>query len=185
MAVKKPGWQKLILEELKKGFRSAPALDARCGVKNYQEREYFHQALRRLVAGGEVLKAGEIYRLGRPRDPGNLEKLWRVMRAKKSATVKDLIELTGVSRDTVYRLVKKLDAEGFIRPADPPPNPRYLLVKDQVMAPDLDSEAALAAVQVSAREVYDSAHQTMQAAAGLMAGLNQKPETKNQKRGRS
>lgn len=72
-------------------------------------------------AACELLRAGRVERLGRgvyraaPAKPGNREVMWRFLRARRSVTVDDLRELTGLAAPTVQQWLRGLVRLGVVR----------------------------------------------------------------------
>lgn len=100
----------------------------------------------------DFLKSGEIERTGTDmflykgrksqQKPELREILWRVLRARRSVSVEDLVELSGASKDYVQQWLKMLTRQDVVS-VDKRPNQKtfYALIQDTVTMPTDDKKA--------------------------------------------
>jgi len=113
----------------------------RLGIQTRVDRERIRNALAELAKRGEVEKVGVNLYQRREREAGQPTKwevMWRVVRARRQATVTDLMELAGVQRDYAREFLRALVKRGVLVQA----GETYRLAAEQVEAPRHEAKAA-------------------------------------------
>lgn len=139
---------RLALQEI---ASSAPAsvkdIAKKLDLVSNAEKQPLYNTLRDFAKSGEIVRTSPdmISYKGRKsqQKPELREILWRVLRARRSVTIDDLVELSGASHDYTKQWLQMLARQEVVT-VDKTPNQKafYILVQDPVTIPTDDKEPA-------------------------------------------
>jgi hypothetical protein len=102
-------------------------------LKAHADKRPFYRAMTDMVKAGEVkrLGVGIVQYIGKTSAPDVRDRMWSVLRMRKSASVEDLMELTGADRKYVHDFMRVLIRRECVKAITRPDKIRvYCLVKD-------------------------------------------------------
>lgn len=127
------------------------------GYGDSPEKKRFYTALRDLRRSGKLVKVSPgVYRaikpMGAPAPFSIAQVMWRVLRAKRSVTVEDLVEMAGAKASYAKEWLGMLEGHGVIAAA----GERYRLIKDTVEMPRDEAKAErLRAMRARKKELWE------------------------------
>ena len=108
-----------------------------------KEKQALYRALRDFVKSGEITRIRRgvyIYNTGN-KPPQLQEIMWRYLRAKKTVTIDDLVEISGASRDYAAEWIFMLERRKIVEKIRLSGARKYRLISDPVIMPKDDKKA--------------------------------------------
>ena len=96
-----------------------------------------HTTLCELIRIGDIVRAGTAKFMwqGRKKEPTHQERMWRVIRCRRSVTIEDLMELAGVKKYYAVEYTCHLARTGYLRKTGRGRTACWVLIKDTVAVP--------------------------------------------------
>lgn len=118
------------LGQSQKEFTAADVL-GRMGsrIKSSADRNRARNTLAGMAASGELLRSGKMLALAQTGSP--LETLWRALRARRAASLDELVQLTGSTRLVVKAQLRALVKSGHVEKR----GEKHRVTRDQVEPP--------------------------------------------------
>ncbi len=97
-----------------------------------------HSTLCELMRLGDVVRAAPGWYMwqGRKKEPSIQERMWRVLRCRRSVTIEDLMELAGAKKYYAQEFMDHLVRSGHVRKTGRGKTAHWALVKDTVRMPE-------------------------------------------------
>lgn len=119
-------------------------LAERLDLVSDKDKAPMYTALKDFIRRGEIrrVRPGAYVTTGAQDPPIEVRrKMWKVLRARRSVTVEDLMELTGASRSYAQEFLRVMAAREVVVRGEGP-RPLWRLVQDVVRMPEDDAKAA-------------------------------------------
>jgi hypothetical protein len=112
-----------------------------------KEKQVLYRALRDFIKSGEVEKISRgVYKYtGKTSEPQLRQIMWRALRARRTVTVDDIVELSGASREYTKNWLRMLVSREIVRRTRAGNDWKYQLINDPVIMPKDELKAKKAA----------------------------------------
>lgn len=131
---------RVALIELSRGGKEVATADIAIALDMVfnNEKQVLYRTLRVFLKRGEIeKKQSGVYRyIGKTEKPQLQQIMWRVLRARKTITVDDLIEIAGASREYIKEFLRMLVKREILRRIRVGARFKYQLINDPVVMPE-------------------------------------------------
>lgn len=156
------------IREMNGRFRASDVIDGLGSeVQTYSARNRVKKVILDMAKAGEILRLerGLYEYRGKQGKPQLREVMWRILRARRSVTVDDLVELSGAKEGYALEWLQMLARNGIVRHLK---TGRWQMISDPVDMPDdgkkadrlknlrINKKAALAAIALATGALQDA-----------------------------